>query len=210
MNIQEQINKILTDEQNQKHKKSGKWSPSLFGCCYRRQYWNRLDEPVTNPPDERNLRKFKVGLIFEKWVADIIKPPQYQVRIETPDVLGFADIVNDESVIDLKTVHSRAFWHMEKEDIKVSRYPNWLQVLWYAWRLQKRCGKLCYISKDDLTIAEYRQELDDYWLGELGKELGKLTEIWDSKTLPPADPRAYNGKECEYCQWKDKCKKEAK
>lgn len=212
MNIQEIINLELQKEQlsKQGRERSGKYSPSLLGGCYRKQYWNRINEPQSNPPDERSLRKFKAGNLFEKFAVDLAikQNPSLllQVKVEDNDFLGFADIVNGEEVIDIKSIHSKGFWYMEKsKDIREDKYNNWMQVLFYAWKLNKKYGKLCFISKDDLTIAEYRQELDDYWLNELDLEITKLQYYSSMKTIPPAYPRLYNGKECDFCQFKNTC-----
>jgi len=212
MNIQELVNKELATEQESRkdRQRSGKYSPSLLGCCYRRQWWNRSNEPVSNPSDERSLRIFKVGNFFHKWVQDLITKNNpdisTEVKLEDDNFLGFADVVNGEEVIDIKSVHSKAFWYMEKsKDIVKDKYNNWLQVMFYAQKLGKKYGKLTFISKDDLTIAEYRQELDGYWLNELDMEITKLEYYWEHKTLPPGDPRAYDGKECKYCNFQKTC-----
>lgn len=194
---------------------SGKWVPSLFGRCYRAQYWRRKSEPATNPPDQRILRVFKAGNLFEDFVVGLITKEnsfETQVKVESEDVLGYADIVGDNEVTDVKSQHSKSFWWMTKsKDIKADRYTNWLQVMYYARALNKDFGRLVFISKDDLCIQEYVQPLDDYWLKELDEELDLLRLIWRMGTLPLAQPRCFINKktgksnECKYCDWSDKC-----
>jgi CRISPR/Cas system-associated exonuclease Cas4 (RecB family) len=212
MNIQELINKELQTEQEirKDRQRSGKFSPSLLGCCYRRQWWNRSNEPISNPINERGLRVFKVGNFFHSWVQGVITKNnpdiRTEVKVEDDNFLGFADVVNGEEVVDIKSVHSKAFWYMEKcQDIAKEKFNNWMQVLFYAQKLGKKYAKLCFISKDDLTISEYRQELDEYWKGQLDEEITKLDYFWKHKVLPPAEPRAYNGKECQYCNFQKTC-----
>jgi hypothetical protein len=220
--VQELIDEVL--EPKEKRMRSGKFSPSSFGKCYRNQYWNRLDEPVTNPIDTRTLRVFKAGNLFHDFVQGLLinETVQKEVMVESDDVKGFADLVNSEEVIDIKSQHSQAFWYRQKEikasndaekSIKSMFCNNWLQVVYYATQLLKPFVRLVFISKDDLCIAEYRQPVDGYWKTELGKELDTLRRYWSDKELPPAEPRLYKQKdgsfkECGYCQFKNKCKGE--
>lgn len=213
--VQSLIDKALIREP---HKKSGKFSPSLFGRCYRLQYWNRKAEKESNPVDARTLRVFKAGNLFEQFVKDLIikdgtgwvdcgKEP-----IESDDVLGFADMVCGNEVADVKSQHSRSFWWMTKtKDIKKDKRTNWLQVMYYTREKKKQFGRLIFVSKDDLCIQEYVQPLDNYWHLEIAEELVYLRAYWERQKLPPAIPRAFMKKdgtsnECKYCSFQDKCK----
>jgi hypothetical protein len=217
MSIQEIVNLELSRqyEESRNRQRSGCWSPSSFGNCYRKQFYNRKNEIITNPPEERNLRVFKAGVLFHKFVEDILinnsehkNDIKTEVMIKEEDVLGFADIVNSNTVYDLKSIHSKGFWYLNKvQDIVKEKFNNWLQVMWYALKLEKQFGCLVFISKDDLTINEYIQPLDDYWKNEIDLELTRLRYYWQDSKLPPAEPKLYNGKECNYCNWKDLCYK---
>ncbi len=207
--IQKLLDDVLLKEQEErgKRQRSGCWSPSSFGKCYRAQIWNRRNEPVTNPPDARSLRLFKAGKLFHDFVQGYIPNQEKEVICAKEDILGYTDIVTEDSVIDLKSQHSRAFWYMSKETYNIAKEKetNWLQVACYAWILGKEWCKLVFISKDDLCIQEYAMPVDK-WRFELRKEIDSLRMWWESGKLPPPKPRAYNGKECQYCGWRDKCK----
>lgn len=211
MGIQDLIDEQL--EPKEKRIRSGKWNPSKFGKCYRQQYWHRMDEPQTNPPDKRSMRVFKAGSLFHAFVQDLLIERGYQseVLIETDDIKGFADLVGDDEVADIKSQHSKSFWYMTKtSDIKSEKYDNWLQVMFYAIELGKKYARLVFISKDDLCIQEYREEVNDYWKKEVEKELTALRQFWSCGVLPEAKPRLYpqkdgSFKECQYCNWLDKC-----
>jgi CRISPR/Cas system-associated exonuclease Cas4 (RecB family) len=210
-NIQELIDKSL---ERKGHKGSGKISPSQLGRCYRFQYWSRKGEEHSNPLDKLTLRKFKCGDLFHEFVQDFLPKHQTEVLIETEDIKGYADIVLEDEVIDIKSQHSRAFWYMQKSnyDINTKRYPNILQLMTYCYLLKKPKGRLIFVSKDDLTIAEYGFYLSK-WQKEVENELNHIRFFWKGKKLPPADPRAYlNDKgepqECKYCPYKDKCNQE--
>ncbi len=209
MNIQELIDKALEPKPRER---SGKWNPSSFGYCYRSQFWNRKNEPKSNPPDARSYRVMHAGKLFHDFVQKLLVNVEIEIPVESEDVKGFADIVSENEVTDLKSQHSRSFWWMTKKDcdIKKEKYGNWLQVLYYARELNKTYGRLVFISKDDLCIQEYVQPLDEYWLGEIENELTALRYLWKKQELPPAQPRCKPTVKgtywhCDYCNWKDKC-----
>jgi hypothetical protein len=205
----------LVDEslvRKDKHISSGKINPSQMGKCYRAQYWYRKGEEPSNPPDARTLRVFKVGNIFHDYIEGFFPEHQKEVEFETEDVKGRVDILLDDEVVELKSQHSRAFWHMQKEeyDINKGKETNILQLMTGAYFLKKPKGRLVFISKDDLCINEYGFFLTN-WEEKVKTELNILRQIWDSDSLPDAIPRAYldakgiSG-ECAYCSYRDKCK----
>jgi len=216
VSIQELIDKALV--RNGERIRSGKYSPSSLGRCYRNQYWNRKNEPVSNPIDERTLRVFKAGDLFHEFVQSLVvknnPSAQIEVRIEDDDFLGYADIVLNDEVDDIKSQHSRAFWYRSKlqwKDLEDKLYCNILQVLWYAVKLGKVKARLVFVSKDDLCIQEYPIILNDRWIKKLNEEINTLQEWWRKQELPPALPRAYlddegKSEECKYCQFLDTCK----
>lgn len=221
--IQKIIDGVLHQEQESRKDRvpSGKWNPSLFGSCKRRQFFKRKNESVSNPTDERGLRVLKVGTMFHDFIqekfSDFAKENDFEIlieeKVETDDVLGFADIVTPFEVVELKTQHSRAFWWMSKSDkpITEQKREHFLQACFYALMLEKKYIRLVYISKDDLCINEYRVELDDKHIIYLEQEIEKMDEYWVFDILPPAIPILYKdkdgvSKECQYCMWRDKCK----
>jgi hypothetical protein len=214
--IQELIDKAL--ERKGDRVRSGKYSPSSLGRCYRAQYWNRKDEPVSNPAEDRVLRVFKAGDLFHEFVQDVIiannPEAKKEVLIETEDFKGYADLVLEDEVVDLKSQHSRAFWYRSKltwNELEPNLLPNILQVVFYASNLGKDRARLVFISKDDLAIQEFPLSVGNYSL-KLGEEIATLRDFWHYEALPPAAPRAYPDKEgkpaeCKYCNWKDTCDK---
>ena len=157
------------------------------------------------------MRVFKVGSVFHDYVQTILigRHPEIkkEVQIETEDFKGFADLVTEEEVIDLKTQHSRAFHYMRKQDdFLKEKLPNVLQVSWYAMQLEKPKARLVFISKDDLCIQEASFPIDSKIRGLVESEVCELRSFWDKDELPPATPRAYNGKDCQYCEFLDHCK----
>jgi len=212
IDFQKEINSALASKQLEKKDRvaSGRWNPSSFGRCLRSQVWKRRGEPESNPPDERTLRVFKAGFLFEEFACAGIKADK-QVKIETDDVVGYADVVDEDCVYDVKSQHSKSFWYMEKfakRDVAHQKYCNWLQVMTYAMELDKCYGSLVFISKDDLCIKQFILPYDSTWERCIMRELKMLNKWWASGKVPPAKPRAFSGRECDYCSFSGRCKKE--
>ena len=194
-------------EYREDHAPSHKIHPSGLGKCYRAQILKRKGEPESNPPDSRTLRVFKIGNMIHEMIQQYLDKEAVEVLIEEDDVKGYADIVESNCVTDIKSCHSRAFWWMNKEeyDIVTQKYNNWLQVAYYGLRLGKENIKIVVVSKDDMCINEYTQKTED-WRDDVEAELYTLRCWWVSGKLPPAEPRAYGGKECKYCPYSTLCK----
>lgn len=215
LTLQSKIDAYLADEQAKRatRERSGKYSPSMFGRCFRAQYWNRKNEPPTNPPDARTLRVFKCGKLFHDFVQGFIPKAETEVMIDTVDIRGYADVVSEDTVYDIKSVHSGKFHHMQEPEFDFSQdeFPRVLQVMTYAYFLNKEKGVLVYISKDDLCISE-PVFMMERWKEDIEKEISALKRVWeDPLNPPPAVPRAYKKSndgfiECrKYCSWRDKC-----
>ena len=207
--IQQLIDNALIAEQEAKSKRirSGKFSPSSFGRCYRMQFWNRKNVPQTNPPDVEALRRFKVGNIIHDYAQSFFPNAQREVKIlVADDIIGFADIVLPDEVVDIKSCRTFEYKQMLKEDydIKVSKLTNCLQVGSYAYFLSKPQARLIFIEKDALDSKEFIIKVSDL-KQQIEDELEILRGHWKNGTLPAPSPRAYGGKECNYCNYMNKC-----
>ena len=210
------IDMTLRDEQEKRglRERSGKYSPSMLGRCFRAQVYNRKNIEQSNPPDSRTLRVFKAGHLFHQFAQQFLPEHQVEVPIDTDLFHGFADIVTIDCVWDIKSQHSQAFWYMEKNDYDIAkeRYGIILQVTLYASVLKLPTAKLLFISKDDLTTAEYSFIVSE-WQPHIDAECGKLKDFWDRGVIPAPVPRAYgvnkksgDSNECmKYCPWRDYC-----
>jgi len=217
------VQRILADvldkerEVRKNRERSGKFNPSSFGQCFRRQIWNRMNVEPSNPPDNRTLLVFKCGTLFHDFIQGLMTADTaglgIEVRVEEDDVLGYADVVSNDEVIDIKSQHSFAFKYMHEEgfDVETDKIDHVMQVSYYAIRLGKPNYRMVYVSKDDLLIEEYSRPVGEWVKMKLEEELKTLREYWANKTIPEAKPRLYKDKktgkckECTYCQMKDKC-----
>ena len=206
--LEQLLDKKLLEEQAQKQTRirSGKFSPSSFGRCYRLQYWNRKNEPITNPPSIESLRRFKVGNIFHDFIQQFFADAQTEVKVEEDDILGFLDIELEDRIVDIKSARSYKFKVMRDKGYSVLQddMPYALQLGYYMMRRNKSIGELVFVDKDALDIIEVRIDLDKI-KPHLVEEIAMLRSYWAAGKLPPPLPRAYNAQDCKYCQFKDKC-----
>jgi NTP pyrophosphatase (non-canonical NTP hydrolase) len=213
MNIEGLLDQELAKEQAVPRKRSGKFSPSSFGQCYRRQIWNRMDEPKTNEPDARALRIFKIGKMVHEYLQSLI-PNTDEVcekHYEGEDFHGFADHVGEDFVEDFKTVNGFKFKKIcnEKTDIASECSDYILQLMAYCLWFDKPVGRLTFINKDDWQIRVFDFKLADY-KEKVEDEMDTLMLFWKNRErrLPSALPRLYRGSECRYCNFSvgGKCK----
>ena len=216
MAIQDIIDEYLLEEQNVKRIRSGLWSPSSYGRCVRYQWWNRKDEPQSNPPDARTLRKFKRGKLFHDLVQGLILKAnplaEKEVEIQTKDVRTFVDIVTPEEAIEIKSQGTRDFSYSHfktTRPISEVKYGHFLQAISGAVLTDKDFARLVYVDTDTLQIKEYKIPITGENIGKLEAELRLINSYWPDK-LPEATPRAFKNKdgissECQYCSFRDSC-----
>lgn len=211
MNLQEMIDKVLMDEQEKGKSRirSGCWSPSSFGRCYRYQFLNRKGV-AGDPIDARTLRKFKAGKLFHDFVEKLL--PEHSTEVvcknQEGDIFGYCDVVLDDMVIDIKSCHSydfKRFWDKNKPyDVFKEKATNWLQVACYGMILKKKMCGLFFISKDDLVTEQFVAPVEKF-VPIIEDELKELRGYWKRDEVPVGEPRAYGGKECKYCVYYTKC-----
>jgi hypothetical protein len=199
---------LAKQEDGKSRERSGKWSPSKLGRCFRYQYWSRANEVETNLPDITALKRFAVGHLFHDYVQAFFKGAEVEVLIETDDIKGYADLVDKDEVIDIKSVNDWAFkFLLDKEfDVNKAKPEHCMQVALYCKLLNKPKGSLLFINTKSLATVQAEVDLDKYSV-EVDVELSTLNSAWEKKALPLAVSRCYNGKECSYCSFLDKCNK---
>ena len=210
--IQQLVEQHLIKEQEKSKKRirSGRWSPSSFGRCYRYQFWNRLDEAQSNPPDLHALKNFSLGNILHSFVQNIISHQVLSIiesNISNDDCEAYVDLELADEVVELKTIHPFGFKKMQNRgyDIVSDKPHNILQCMYYAIIKKKDIGRLVYISKDDMQMKEFTFETNE-WVERVATELKILNDFWKQKKLPPPLPRL--SWDCNYCNFKDKCAKD--
>lgn len=206
MNIEELIDQKLLANSREPRVRSGKYNPSFLGRCYRAQYWNKLDKPASNPFTVKVLRKFAQGNATHKLWQDLLPQEICEVPIETEYFKGRADIALS-SVMDLKGCEQWAFDRYSKIPTELYTEKNrdkFYQAGWYA--VQFKLPTFCVIPVvfGTFTHVKHWAETKD-WERDIKGETSILISHAVSGELPPPKPRAFGGKECNYCQWHDLC-----
>jgi len=209
MSFQKLIDQQLLAEQEARKTRehSGQWIPSRFGRCYRFQFWARKNEPETNFPDLKMLRRWKVGSLYHKYAQSFFPKEVCEIKVtQDPDILGFADVVLGDKVIDIKSVSDWEFGYLikPKYDIEKEKVTNCMQVCTYAWILKKPKASLVFIDTKSAAALEFDIRLE-HFIPKIEEELKILREHWSGDKLPEPLPRAYGGKEGKYCGYCDKC-----
>ena len=216
MNIEQIINDHLAkkNEERNSRVRSGKYNPSKMGRCYKAQLMDRQDIEPSNPIDERGLRVLACGTHFHNWIQGMLPDHDTEVKIENDDFCGYADIVTEDMVIDLKSQHSNAWHWMTKEGYNFNdqKRHDIFQVTFYAMMLGKPMASLCYISKDDLCVYQRTFEIKHFII-EVENEISMLHHFWQEQNVPAPAGRAYgidkktgHSNECaKYCPYRDMC-----
>ena len=188
-----------------------RFSPSSFGRCYRLQYWNRKAEPISDPPDTKGMMKMAEGTKTHEMVQSYLPKEVVEVEILTDDVKGYADIVTEDCVYDIKTCDEwqfKRYWRIPTDKAVLAKSSNFLQVCWYALELKKKYACIIGWIKGTLREecrVEHKIEAMEFY-PQLVEELDTLRMFWLKEELPPAVPRAFGGYDCNYCNWRTKCK----
>jgi len=211
--IQNLMNKAIAEERREK-KEITSWHISKLGSCLRGLYLERMGVEPDQPFDDRTLRIFNVGNIFEDWLTELLKKKlklETQVRVEDKklNVSGYADAVIEyegkKKAYEIKTKNSRSFWYMQKEGKPMRQHEY--QLFMYLYLLDIDEGSIVYISKDDLAILEYPVFRNDKKLEkEVMDRIGLLNKAWklkDPSVLPLPDKKDWQAK---YCRWHNQCK----
>lgn len=206
--IEKMINDALLAEQEKRkgRVRSNKWAPSSLGKCYRAQFWNRKNEPITNPPDLRGLQRMAQGKWTHTMIQSYLNKDITEVKVETEDILGFCDI-NLDKIWDIKCCDE---WQFKRyHNIPTPRFFEhnehmFLQVGSYSKHLDKKNIVIRSNIFGSFTHKDHEIEYDKI-APKVDLELETLRRYWKEDKLPLAKARLYNGHECNYCNWKKKC-----
>ena len=216
MRVEEKLNEYLEKVagENITRVRSGKFNISGLGGCYRKQYYDRIN--LRKTPLTLDTRKvFKMGDIVHEFLQSLYPLSECEVKCETDHYVGYADIVTDFEVIDIKSVNSNA-WNFIKakkgEDFSTHRarvlkekIHNVYQVVYYAHLIGKEKAWLCFVNKNTMECIEVMVLVKDY-IDDIMKEVATLERFWNDEEVPAAEPKLFKGKECAYCSFLKTCK----
>jgi hypothetical protein len=192
----------------------GLWKPSSFGYCFKRQYLERQGEEPSNPITVETSKTFLIGILLGDFIQSLYPKVQSEVEILTDEVHGYADLVTEFEVVEIKSVGAWASKYLkEKKDetyvdfrrrIVEDKFHNILQLMYYVRELKKPKGRLVFVAKDNFAVTEFVFEMK-MWDKKVQAELDSLEYYWTNQVLPGPKPRCFNGKECNYCPFENKC-----
>lgn len=186
------------------------WSPSALGSCLCGVYLARTGAKRDEEFDDRTLRVFHIGNMFEDWAVELVKKqhPTLETQVEVwwkeYDFHGFADaVVREEPMVyEFKSKNSRAFWYMDKKK-EGANAQHKMQTWSYLKCLNIPEGRILYLEKDTLSTLEFPVYLNDEVLGQsVENELKLLNKAWENKTPPKP---ATEGWQATYCGFHKQC-----
>lgn len=191
-------------EERKSRERSGKFTPSRMGRCFRFQYWQRIGEPESDPIPMSVYKVFRAGNIYHKDLESLIE--NTEVEFENEHFKCISDHVGKDYIVDFKTVSSRQFKFMQNKDYDITEKKLYIfQLMTYCYFFEKPYGILVFVNKDTYEILQFTFYLKEH-INSITKEIETLLGFWERKELPPPEPRAYGGKECQYCSFRSKCK----
>jgi len=214
MSLSQLVDSFLLNEQELRSKRlrSGKFSPSSFGRCFRNQYWNRKNEPESNPADMKSLRRMRVGTVLHGWLESLVSCQVLSIierGYESIDCAYFVDVELEDKIVEIKTAGAYAFKKLcgKDYDIRKDKPHNILQAAYYAVMRKKDLFELYFFCTDSGLDKGFQFDTKD-WVEKVAEELSILNGFWAKGKLPPPAKRL--SWDCGYCNWKDKCEEEVK
>jgi len=207
-------NKLLKEqEERTKRERSGCVSPSKLASCYHRQYLYIKGFQESNPVDLPTLKRFLRGNIIHKYIQNLVTETEIEVKgeIKGATLLGYADVVEDDYVLDIKTMEDWAFSWLRKDgfDVTKDKESEWIQVACYGLLLGKPKIKLLFVNNKDVNQMEEYEDFTDNWTDKVFDYVETLQSYVGNDREPPCEPRLYkkNGVsvECNYCQFRTLC-----
>lgn len=214
--IENLINKKVNEHEK---RRVTSWQASKLGSCLTGVYLERLGIKPDREFDNRTLRVFSVGKIFEDWVTSLCENTtdtmtELQIRATLPeyDATGYVDMVVTETnnqrkyIYEIKSKHSFGFKYLEKEG---ANRQHQMQLWFYLKALNIEEGRIFYVSKDDLRVLDYLVELKNEELAlSVLNELSILNRAWKEKVCPPV-PSVEDWR-AKYCRWHKQCANQEK
>lgn len=211
LSLQQMINVAVAG--NREPRKQTTWHASSLGQCLTGAYLKRAGLAQAEF-DERTLRVFHAGKMFEDWVVSLLekvgKTHETQVHCvwSEKNVSGYADLLMDEIVYEIKSKHSKSFWYMDRKKEGAPLHHK-MQLWIYLKSLGKPKGEIIYISKDDMAILQYPIFLNDTSLEKaVLQEVDILNAAWE-KQLPPEPVRDEKDWRHKYCSCHELCLSQA-
>lgn len=210
---------LLKKQAERTKKEQTTWHASSLGGCLRGVYFKRLGVKPDKGFDAKTLRIFKMGRLIEDFYRGLLEE-QAGLKVENEvyvrdekelGVSGYADVVvekdGEKEVLELKSINTNSYNYMTHGS--GAKIGHKMQLWIYLHLLGIDIGRIVYIEKNFLRVAEYPVRRDDEKLeGLVRKTLGILNTAWE-KQDPSLIPLPKKGSwKNRYCRWhKSHCSK---
>jgi CRISPR/Cas system-associated exonuclease Cas4 (RecB family) len=172
---------------------------SEVGRCLRFLYFSRVIgrlEDVGSKPEVIASKNMHVEFQNDYAAIDETAKMEKEVMFvhENFIIVGKADIITEEKVIEIKTV----------KNLPEKPYPPHLrQINFYMKLCGREKGSLIYIKRETKEQKTFSVDYDeDLFLEDL-KRFEKLTKHLETTTVPEKE----RTKMCEFCEYKELCEK---
>lgn len=196
--------------ENQRNKDQTRFYITDSGKCPRAVFFKFKNAPK-EPTDPRLMRIFEHGENIHRSIFNILYRLRMGVVTEVPIpaqeiISGRADAIlcvgNENYVLDIKSINSMIFRKMTapKED-------NVYQVQLYMHFFNIKKGILLYVDKDQQELKEFFLDYDEALCKSLLDKFHSLKGQIEKGEVPARLADYPKNWQCNYCAFKDICKK---
>lgn len=199
--VSKKINSLL-DLPTQEHNHTvGKYYPADAGKCLRRTFF-KYKLNVSSEIKERAKGRILMSAILENMYLELLESLGYQTKVKVSkevdgiEISGEVDAINDEEVIDIKTVTPTAI-------NKIPFPADIAQLNTYLWITDRYSGSLIYVKSDNPSVfhvfpVTYSEKLANETIDRIKKLHQHLIE----GTIPD---KTENREVCKNCVFRNVC-----
>ena len=206
--LKELIDQFYLD--NQKNREQTRFYITDAGKCPRAVFF-KFKNVSKAPMDARIMRIFEHGENIHRNIFNILYRLRLGVVTEIPIpsqeiISGRADAIlcvgNENYVLDIKSMNSMIFRKLESP-----KEENIYQIQLYLHYFNIKKGILLYIDKDRQEMKEFFVDYDEELCKSLLDKFYALKDQVENNILPARLEEYPKNWQCNYCQYKDICKK---
>ena len=197
--------------ENQKNREQTRFYITDAGKCPRAVFFRFKNAP-REAIDARIMRIFEHGEHMHRNIFNILYRLRIGVTTEIPIpsqeiISGRADAIlcinNENYVLDIKSMNSMIFRNLQQP-----KEENVFQLQLYLHYFKIKKGILLYIDKDQQEIKEFFVDYDPELVEGILEKFNVLKGQVETNTIPARLAEYPKNWQCNYCQFKDICKKE--
>jgi len=206
-------------ERESKIKTIGRYYPSEIGSCMRK-IWYSYKYPKKT--DAELAKIFEMGNIVHDFVVEVLKSEKNKnvelISVEVPfkqQIEGFVisgridDLIlikdkNKKILVEVKSTKSLAY-------IKEAQQSHRMQLQLYMHATKVHSGIVLYVEKNTLQSSVFEVSYSEEEAQGIIKRFKNLHSSLKNDLLPIAEAKKLEGKEwqCRFCEYSEKCEKNA-